>query len=445
MRFIDLFAGLGGFHIALQNLGHECVFASEQDIELSNIYELNFGLKPAGDIRDISAQQIPQHDILCAGFPCQPFSKAGGQLGTDCPQWGDLFHDHVLRIIREKLPQFLLLENVANLARHNRGRTWELMAAKLREHKYDVDSKILSPHQFGIPQIRERMFIVGRRGGLENFRWPTKSNNSPSICSVLDNKPKCAKPISQQVENCLNVWQDFLNRSPKNEGLPSFPIWTMEFGANYPFKEVTPFVLGADNLRKYRGSYGVELAKVSSEEILNYLPSYARTKEEIFPRWKIRFIQQNRDFFYKNREWIEPWLPQILQFPSSLQKFEWNCKGEVRDIWRYIIQFRASGVRVKRTTTTPSLVAMTTTQVPIIASEKRYMTPRECTRLQNMDSLKHLPSSNSKVYKALGNAVNAKIVELIAASLLDIKNIDEKQTARKDEQPQELTVDETLN
>ncbi len=108
----------------------------------------------------------------------------------------------------------------------------------------------------------------------------------------------------------------------------------------------------------------------------------------------------------------------IQDFPSSLQKFEWNCKGEVRDIWKYVIQFRASGVRVKRPTTAPSLVAMTTTQVPIIGWERRYMTPRECSRLQSMEALKHLPQAETSVCKALGNAVNVKVVKAVAKALI---------------------------
>jgi DNA (cytosine-5)-methyltransferase 1 len=148
------------------------------------------------------------------------------------------------------------------------------------------------------------------------------------------------------------------------------------------------------------------------------LPSHAREKRKKFPDWKIRFIRQNRDYYLANRKWIDPWIPTIKAFPSSLQKLEWNCKGEARDIWQYVIQFRASGVRVKRRTKAPSLVAMTTTQVPIIAWERRYMTPRECARLQSMDLLRFLPNRYDDAFAALGNAVNVRIVELIAEALL---------------------------
>src|SRR6478736_2261643 len=98
MKFIDLFAGLGGFHLALKRLGHKCVFASEIDENLATLYEKNFGLKPVGDIRKVKATKIPKHDILCAGSPCQPFSKAGEQQGLDCPRWGDLFNS-IIRIL----------------------------------------------------------------------------------------------------------------------------------------------------------------------------------------------------------------------------------------------------------------------------------------------------------------------------------------------------------
>lgn len=430
MRFIDLFAGLGGFHIALRKLGHDCVFASELDSELRNLYEKNFGLKCEGDIRDIDTTTIPSHDILCAGFPCQPFSKAGRQLGSKCPQWGDLFQHHVLRIIKFHKPKFIMLENVANLERHNDGKTWSRMKGQLKRCGYDVDSKILSPHRFGIPQIRERIFIVGSRSGLSRFQWPSETNEDVSIHSILECNPKNVNPISDRIVSCLEVWQEFLDRSPRSEELPSFPIWTMEFGATYPYEDTTPFTIGSRKLRKYFGSHGVKLADVKPKDRFNYLPSYARSPVGRFPGWKVQFIRQNRAFYESNRKWIDPWLPKVLEFPPTWQKLEWNCKGEERDIWRYIVQFRASGVRVKRPTTAPSLIAMTATQVPIIASERRYMTPVECKRLQNMEVLQHLPNSSTKLYKAFGNTVNVKIVELIGQALIG-KNSNKRLSAKK--------------
>jgi DNA (cytosine-5)-methyltransferase 1 len=167
----------------------------------------------------------------------------------------------------------------------------------------------------------------------------------------------------------------------------------MEFGATYPYEDTTPYAYGRDNFRYFRGSHGVELRTIPKNKLFDSLPSYARTKKRRFPNWKIQFIRQNREFYAAHRKMIDKWLPQILEFPSSFQKFEWNCKGAKRDLWKLIIQFRASGVRVKRPTTAPSLVAMTTTQVPIIGWQKRYMMPIECARLQSMHELKYLPDA----------------------------------------------------
>jgi DNA (cytosine-5)-methyltransferase 1 len=310
------------------------------------------------------------------------------------------------------------MENVANLERHNGGRTWRKMRRQLEECGYKIDTRILSPHFFGVPQIRERLFIVGSRVGLSHFSWPAKDNLVPNVDSVLDIDPPAEKALPNQVIRCLEVWQDFLDRSPKGVELPSFPIWTMEFGATYPFTKYDSLHnIRLPTLRNYKGSFGQSLHRYHRKDVLARIPTYARAEENAFPRWKQLFIRQNREFYQRNKSWIKPWLPTIRSFPSSLQKFEWNCKGEVRDLWKYVIQFRASGVRVKRPTTAPSLVAMTTTQVPIIAWERRYMTPLECSRLQSMEGLPHLPPAETSVCKALGNAVNVEVVRRLAEEL----------------------------
>lgn len=417
MRFIDLFAGLGGFHLALTELGHECVFACEKDGKLRAVYQANFGLEPHPDIRSIDPREIPGHQILCAGFPCQPFSKAGEQEGFDCPDNGDLF-GHVMRIVRYHQPKYLLLENVANLKMHKGGATWASMERRLSAAGYAVEAQRISPHRFGIPQIRERLFIVAKRGRLASFTWPVPpSAVETSIETVLDKRPLVAKPLSDRVTNCLDTWQRFLEAMPSDVELPSSPLWTMEFGATYPYEESTPWV-DRNSLRRYRGSFGERLKNLPWQAVMELLPSHARKREPLFPPWKVRFIRQNREFYAANRHWIDPWLPSIRRFPSSLQKFEWNCRGEERDVWQHVVQFRASGVRVKRRTTSPSLIAMTTTQVPIIAWERRYMSPRECARLQSMEALKSLPSGESAAYAALGNAVNVHLVGLVARALI---------------------------
>lgn len=416
LRFIDLFSGLGGFHLALEKLGHRCVFASELDPKLRELYAENFGIEAAGDIRRIEAEDIPVHEVLCAGFPCQPFSKAGGQTGLEDPRWGDLF-THIMRIVEHHKPRYLILENVANLERHDQGRTWRKVQALLKAQRYDIRAERLSPHHFGIPQIRDRFFIVGSLEGLSGFQWPTKSTGGTSIRDILDEQPEDARPLSQQALECIEVWQEFLDLFPAGEEPPSFPMWTAEFGADYPFEGTTPHAIGAQGLKGYRGAHGAILEGRDQESTFAALPSYARTAQDRFPEWKKRFIRQNRDFYKRHKAWIDQWLPKLLTFPASLQKFEWNAKGERKLLSELVLQFRASGLRAKRPTTAPSLIAMTTTQVPVITWEQRYMTPRECAKLQSMQGLR-LPETATRAYAALGNAVNASLARSIAGALL---------------------------
>lgn len=416
LTFIDLFAGLGGFHVGLQRLGHKCVFACEKDERLRAIYSRNFALDPADDIRTLDLDDIPSHDVLCAGFPCQPFSKAGEQLGLCCERDGDLF-DRILRVLGYHRPRWIFIENVANLLRHDEGATYRWMRGELESLGYTVSEQLLSPHQFGIPQIRERAFIIGCLDGLDHFAWPQPPTTTPDIRSVLDHAPGDARRLPEHYVKCLEVWQEFLDRLPPSDPLPSFPIWTFEFGATYPYEGVPPLGRDPRYLARQRGSFGQPLKGLAKDERHERLPSYARGLAP-FPRWKQTFIAQNRAFFERHRSRLRTWLPKIEPFAPSLQKLEWNCKGEVRRLDAHILQFRASGVRVKRSNWAPALVAMTTTQVPVITWEQRYMTVRECSRLQGLGDLELSSMNSTSAYRAIGNAVSADLVELIGSALL---------------------------
>jgi DNA (cytosine-5)-methyltransferase 1 len=418
MRFADVCAGLGGFHIALQKLDHKCIFACEIDETLRALYKENFGVEPTGDIRKISVDDVPNLDILCAGFPCQPFSKAGRQHGFDDPDDGDLIVK-VLDIIEARGPSYVILENVPEFAHHNGGFWCQWTETELQALGYEARHRRMSPHKFGLPQVRDRLFIVASLGGLKGFDWPKETGEEPNLTEYLEPNPKDAKQLSKRVVRCLDVWQEFVKGFPGD--LPSWPIWTMEFGATYPFEKTTPHAVGVEGLRAYQGSHGRPLKDLPDDEVWKALPSHARTPQDEFPEWKKHFIRSSRALYDEHKVWIDAWLPKLLDAelaaPSSWQKLEWNCKGEERDIWRLVIQFRASGVRVKRATTSPSLVAMTDTQVPIIGWQRRYLTPREAAKLQSLGDIK-LPGSQGKAFAALGNAINVRLVELIATELL---------------------------
>ena len=232
--FVDLFAGLGGFHQAASRFGGKCVLASEINPLLRELYRSNFDVAAHGDIRDVPIADVPDHDVLFAGFPCQPFSKAGKQMGWEDAVRGTLF-ENIVNIVKAKAPKVLIMENVAHFVRHDDGQTYEKVQNALRAIGYRIDYKQMSPHQFSVPHIRERIYMVASKKSLDGFSWPNPdASTTLDISTILDTRPAEAIPLSSQVEACLDLWQEFLDLIPVTTKLPSFPIWSMEAGADYP-------------------------------------------------------------------------------------------------------------------------------------------------------------------------------------------------------------------
>ncbi len=170
--FIDLFAGLGGFRLALESLGAKCVYSNEWDKPAQDVYKENFGDTPEGDITKVDEKTISDHDILCAGFPCQAFSISGKQRGFEDSR-GTLFFD-VARIVKEKKPKIVFMENVKNFASHDGGRTLQVVKATMEKLGYTFYQKVLNAVNYGIPQKRERIYMVCFRNDLmvNNFKYP---------------------------------------------------------------------------------------------------------------------------------------------------------------------------------------------------------------------------------------------------------------------------------
>lgn len=181
--YIDLFAGIGGFHQAADSLGGTCLFASEIDAAAQKAYEANYHLKPQGDITRIDAGDIPDHDVLLAGFPCQPFSIIGNRLGFEDTR-GTLFFE-IARILNAKKPPVFVLENVKQLSGHDKGRTLQIILDRLRELGYAVYWTILNALDFGLPQKRERTFIVGFLNRDIQFAFP-KGNGPGKLEDILE-------------------------------------------------------------------------------------------------------------------------------------------------------------------------------------------------------------------------------------------------------------------
>lgn len=447
--FIDLFAGIGGFHHALNSLGGECLFACEIDDDCQKVYLASFPEFPKdkliGNIRSITRidihnenssrpskeidNLIPDHDVLCAGFPCQPFSKSGFQLGTRDKTRGTLFFD-ILEIIRAKHPRYLILENVRNLAGPRHKETWRLIIESLRDEGYKVSSQpvILSPHFIppeygGAPQVRDRVFILAEHLGsasrselsspplLKRNQFPYWNPNNWSIADYLipDNKIKDIDEyrLNPAEHTWIEAWDYFVREIP-TDNLPGFPIWTFAF---------------------------IENPKIPDGS----------------PDWERDFLSKNSQFYNAHRSFLDEWMniiwgpnnQRVQDFPLSRQKFEWQARKKHpsrkgRTLKDLVLQLRPSGIRVKPPTYMPALVAITQTSIigPKVdkLSDYRRLTPFEAAQLQGIPGFVFSKSkvTNAIAYRQLGNAVNVGAVKLAFQALtntIDIINSSAKSSA----------------
>ena len=401
--FADLFAGIGGFHAMLSHAGGTCVFVSEIDREARQTYLRNWVENlpeqrwPVVNTDITSATpedgpvEVPEHDVLAAGFPCQPFSKSGYQRGMDEAR-GTLFWN-IARILEERRPAVVLLENVRNIAGPRHRHEWDVIIQTLRELGYRVSStpSVFSPHFLppsmgGTPQVRDRVFILGTYVGIERamaevdvaptvVRGPVNEWNVHdwAVEWILDEDesiPNLTKyRLTSDETHWINVWDDLVQRMWAVRGvrLPGFPLWA---DAWIPERALDP----------------VEL--------------------EVLPKWKCDILIKNARFFDDHRDVIKAWKranPSFSSFPDSRRKLEWQAQ-DTASLWDTVMHLRPSGIRAKAPTYLPALVAIT--QTSIVGRRRRRLTPHEAARLQGFGSDFTFGGQRDQAsYKQVGNGV----------------------------------------
>lgn len=415
--FVDLFAGIGGFHAALSGMGGKCVYAVENDKNAAEIYQKNWGIEAFGDITQDANEKVkvPPHDVLVAGFPCQPFSKSGDQKGMNETR-GTLFWN-ILKIVEKRKPSLILLENVRNLVGPRHQHEWKIIIKSLREQGYSVSDKpsIFSPHLLppdlgGRPQVRERVFIAAVKN-------PKRKTNSDFIKPLLLNKPvlgwdpnnwnldkhllsvvqtKKFNKLTELEIYWINAWNEFVIEitNSRKQRLPGFPLW------------------GDDWI----------------------LPKNLNQKElDKLPEWKSDFLIKNSNFYKENKKFIDQWTKKwnfyTDKFPPSRRKLEWQAQ-DTKDLWSTVMHFRPSGIRAKRATYLPTLVAIT--QTSIIGKKKRRISIEEAAHLQGLPTWFSFENQKeSATFKQLGNGVNVAAVWYVLKQISSTYNQILNETAPK--------------
>lgn len=410
-RFADLFAGVGGFHAALHAFGGKCVYAVEIDRDAATVYRRNWGVDPLGDITADANDQVmrvPTHDILAAGFPCQPFSKSGAQRGMDETR-GTLYWN-ILKIIENRKPTVVLLENVRNLAGPRHLHEWQVVIETLREQNYRVSEipAIFSPHQLppsrgGRPQVRERVFITAThnpaalhdglpvapvalpRDVIDGFD-PRLEWHLEDLLDDADVIPGCELTDSEYL--WIEAWDAWIRTWFERTGgrrPPGFPIWADSW----------------KDLDAVLNRFG-QVPEVGD----------LRRVDSALPDWKASHLVKNYSLYFEHREWIDDWASEwgvfSSKFPPSRRKLEWQAQ-DTKSLWDTVMHLRPSGLRAKRATYLPALVAIT--QTSIVGPRRRRLSPRETARLQALpDTFTFGDQRPAATYKQMGNGVNVGVV-----------------------------------
>ena len=376
-QFIDLFAGIGGFRIAMESFGGECIFSSEIEKKAIEVYKNNHQDEVYGDITKQEVKdKITSFDVLCGGFPCQPFSVAGHKKGFEDTR-GTLFFD-ICEIINKHNPKLLILENVSNLVTHDKGNTYKTITKHLDELGYYIPNEplILSPENFGIPMIRKRIFFPAVRKDL--------AKNNPDMI--------------------LNI-KNYLNLKDEIDSIDNYIDLTLK-------NDLTEYELKILNMwnKFYQGIDMKIIGFPVIVEDFKYQGDFSHLSE-----WKQKYIQKNINLYQRNKKFIDEWLEEydnLEWIPNKAhKKFEWHAGDKYSSIFECLIQFRQSGIRAKKPDKFSTLVAIN--QQQIIGKLKRKLTPDEAKGLLCYpESFKLHPDDNIAL-KHLGNSVNIKVVKEI--------------------------------
>ena len=405
MKFIDLCCGIGGFHQALSKLKMKCVLASDINEECRQNYKLNYKIKPYGDLTKIYIKKIPKFDVLCAGFPCQPFSKAGHQNGFEDNR-GNIFFD-ICNIIEYHKPKYIILENVRNLSSHDKGHTWKVIKSKLKDIGYNTYNKpvILNALYFGVPQSRERVVILCKRkdlGDLPELPLISKKNiKKTSLVDIIEDNCDEKYNISGKMKITNNIWNDFLIILNKNNiSVPKFPIWTDWWDSDGNETTIT--------------TYNKKLTDTENKKII------VEKQKNFYTKYK-NWIDKNRKFYKDNKKILKKWLIESRKkklWKGAVRKMEWQTGNDGLNMSQVLWSPRGSGIRIKNIDYSPTLVAMAS-MIPIYGPKLRQLTPRECARLQSFPENYIIHDVDKIAYKQFGNAVNVKMIERCAKFLIN--------------------------